>query len=37
MVNFSEQMLVDCDTIDSVINGGLIKYAFTCLNQNGGP
>ena len=36
MVTLSEQMLVDCDTIDSACNGGLMEYAFTWLKQNGG-
>jgi len=35
-VNFSEQELVDCDTIDSGCNGGLPSNAWTWLNQNGG-
>ena len=33
---FSEQMLVDCDTLDSACNGGLMEYAFTWLKNNGG-
>ena len=32
----SEQMLVDCDTMDSACNGGLMEYTFTWLKQNGG-
>ena len=33
---FSEQMLVDCDTLDSGCNGGLMEYSFTWLKNNGG-
>ena len=33
---FSEQMLIDCDTLDSGCNGGLMEYTFTWLKQNGG-
>ena len=36
MVTMSEQMLVDCDTIDSACDGGLMEYSFTWLQQNGG-
>ena len=36
MVTMSEQMLVDCDTIDSGCNGGLMENTFTWLKQNGG-
>ena len=36
MVTLSEQMLVDCDNIDAACNGGLMEYAFTWLQQNGG-
>ena len=32
---FSEQMLVDCDTLDSGCNGGLMEYAFTWLQNYG--
>ena len=28
-------MLIDCDTLDSGCNGGLMEYAFTWLKQNG--
>ena len=33
---FSEQMLVDCDTLDSGCNGGLEENAYTWLKKNGG-
>jgi C1A family cysteine protease len=36
MVTMSEQMLVDCDTIDSGCNGGLMENTFTWLKENGG-
>ena len=36
MITMSEQMLVDCDTYDSACNGGLMEYAFTWLQENGG-
>ena len=32
----SEQMLVDCDTLDSACEGGLMEYSFTWLKNNGG-
>ena len=28
-------MFIDCDTLDSGCNGGLMEYAFTWLKQNG--
>ena len=36
MRTFSEQMLVDCDTLDSGCNGGLEENAYTWLKKNGG-
>ena len=33
---FSTQMLIDCDTLDSGCNGGLMEYAFTYLKNLGG-
>ena len=35
VVDLSEQILVDCDTLDSGCNGGLMEYAFTWLKENG--
>ena len=32
----SEQMLVDCDTIDGACNGGIMESAFDWIKQNGG-
>jgi cathepsin F len=34
--NFSEQELVDCDTLDQGCDGGYMQNAFTWLSQNGG-
>ena len=36
MKTFSEQMLVDCDTMDSGCSGGLMERTFTWLKNNGG-
>ena len=33
---FSEQMLVDCDNLDSGCNGGLEEEAYTWIKKNGG-
>ena len=33
---FSEQMIVDCDTLDSGCNGGLIELTFEWIKSNGG-
>ena len=33
---FSSQMLVDCDTLDSGCNDGLMEYTYTWLKKNGG-
>ena len=33
---FSEQFLVDCDTLDSACNGGLMELSFEWLTDNGG-
>ena len=36
MKTLSEQMLVDCDTMDSGCNGDLMEYTFIWLKNNGG-
>ena len=36
MKTFSEQMIIDCDTLDSGCTGGLMEYTFTFLKQAGG-
>ena len=36
MKNLSEQMLVDCDTMDDGCIDGLMEYAFSWLKNNGG-
>ena len=33
---FSEQMIVDCDTLDSGCNGGLMELTFEWIKSNGG-
>ena len=33
---FSTQMLIDCDPYDTGCSGGLMEYAYTFLQQNGG-
>ena len=33
---FSEQMLIDCDTLESGCNGGLMENALTWIKKNGG-
>ena len=33
---FSIQMILDCDTIDSSCNGGAMQYTFDWIKQNGG-
>lgn len=35
-LRFSEQQLVDCDTIDSGCNGGLMEQTYTWIMENGG-
>lgn len=34
MIDMSPQLLVDCDTLDSACQGGLMEYSFTWLQSN---
>ncbi|KAJ8921567.1 hypothetical protein NQ315_010472 [Exocentrus adspersus] len=35
LVSFSEQNLIDCDTVDAGCDGGVMQYAFDFVQQNG--